>query len=140
MMAELGSFESAIEHYDRALAVTPADPEILINRAASCSVKNRIDEAISSFRKAHALRPDDALLLKCALALPVIAASTAEIAQARRNLLDSIVALRHRGITLADPEKQIGQTCFHLAYHALDDCRCSARSPISMPRPVRRCA
>jgi protein O-GlcNAc transferase len=121
MMAEIGRLDSAIEHYDRALAVAPTDRAVLVNRGGALLAQNRIDEAISSFRRAHALRPDDGLLLKCALALPVIVDSIAEIEQVRRNLFDSIAALRGRGITLADPEKQIGQTCFHLAYHALDD-------------------
>jgi predicted O-linked N-acetylglucosamine transferase (SPINDLY family) len=121
LMAELGQLAGALEHYDRALAVTPDDPQILVNRGGVLLGQNRIDDAVASFRRAHALRPDDALLLKCALALPVIVASTAEIAQVRRNLYDSISALGRRGLVLTDPEKQIGQTCFHLAYHAFDD-------------------
>jgi predicted O-linked N-acetylglucosamine transferase (SPINDLY family) len=72
-------------------------------------------------RTAHGLRPDDALMLKCALALPVIPQSTAEIEAARDNLRITIDALRRRGMTLTDPNRQIGLTCFHLAYHALDD-------------------
>jgi protein O-GlcNAc transferase len=72
-------------------------------------------------RRAHGLRPDDALLLKCALALPIIPESTAEIERVRRTLDDEIAALRRRGMILTDPDRQIGQTCFHLAYHARDD-------------------
>lgn len=121
LMAEVGQLDAALEHYDRAIAVTPADPELHINRGGVLLAQNRIAEAIESLRTAHGLRPDDALMLKCALALPVIPQSTAEIGAARENLRVTIEDLRRRGMTLTDPNRQIGLTCFHLAYHALDD-------------------
>jgi protein O-GlcNAc transferase len=121
MMAELGRLDMAIDHYDRALALAPDDPEILTNRGSALLGQNRIADAVASLRRAHALRPNDALLLKCALALPIIPESTAEIERVRRTLDDEIAALRRRFMRLTDPERQIGQTCFHLAYHARDD-------------------
>ena len=121
MMAELGRLDSAIDHYDRALALTPDDPEILTNRGSALLGQSRIADAVASFRRAHALRPTDALLLKCALALPIIPASIGEIERVRATLGDEVAALRHRFMSLSDPERQIGQTCFHLAYHARDD-------------------
>ena len=36
-------------------------------------------------------------------------------------MLDQVTALTERGIRLADPLAQVGQTCFYLAYHAADD-------------------
>jgi len=121
MMAELGQFDAAIEQYDQALATMPGDPELHANRGNVLLGQNRITEAVESFRRAHALRPEGALLVKAALALPAIPDSTAEIARVRRELLDAVTALRHDGITLADPETRIGLTCFYLAYHGLDD-------------------
>jgi len=121
MMAELGRLDTAVEHYDRALALAPDDPEVLANRGSALLGQSRIADAVASFRRAHALRPSDALLLKCALALPIIPESSAEIERVRRALGEEIAVLRRRGMTLTDPERQIGQTCFHLAYHASDD-------------------
>jgi predicted O-linked N-acetylglucosamine transferase (SPINDLY family) len=121
IMATLGRFDVAIEHYDRALALAPNDPELHVNRGSALQAQGKVAEAVASFRRAHALRPDDALLLRSALALPIIPGSTAEIDAARQRLADEIAALSRRGLALADPEKQVGQTCFHLAYHARDD-------------------
>ncbi len=121
ILAELGQLDAAITHYDRAIALNPRDPGCEINRAAALLAQSRVPEAVDGFRRAYAVQPDNALLLKCALALPIIPASTAEIVEVRRALATQVDALRRQGLSLVDPEKQIGQTCFHLAYHALDD-------------------
>jgi protein O-GlcNAc transferase len=121
IMVELGRLDVAIEHYDRALAVNPSDARTEANRASALLGQSRVSEAVEGFRRAYALQPDDALLLKSTLALPIIVSSKAEIEQVRRTLSDHLRALRQRAMTLVDPEKQIGQTCFHLAYHGLDD-------------------
>ena len=121
IMAEQGQLDVAIAHYDRALALNPSDAGSAANRASALLGQSRVAEAVAGFRRAYALRPDAALLLKCALALPIIPASREEIARVRASLSDQLRALRQRGLTLDDPEKQIGQTCFHLAYHGLDD-------------------
>ena len=121
ILAERGQLDAALVHYDRAVALDPRDPATATNRGAALLAQSRVAEAVASFRQAYALRPDDALLLRCALALPIIPGSTAEIAQIRQGLADQIGALRTRGMTLVDPEQQVGHTCFHLAYHGLDD-------------------
>ncbi len=121
IMAEIGQLDAAIMHYDRALALNPADAGSETNRGSALLAQSRVAEAIESFRRAYALRADPALLLKCTLALPIIPTSVAEIAQIRTGLARQLEALHQGGLTLDDPEKQIGQTCFHLAYHALDD-------------------
>jgi predicted O-linked N-acetylglucosamine transferase (SPINDLY family) len=121
IMAEQGRLDAAIAHYDRALALNPLDAGSEANRASALLGESRVDAAVEGFRRAYALKPDDALLLKSALALPIIPASRAEIARVRTALADQLQALRRRAMTLEDPEKQIGHTCFHLAYHGLDD-------------------
>jgi predicted O-linked N-acetylglucosamine transferase (SPINDLY family) len=121
ILAEIGQLEAALQHYDRAVALDPQDPGSAANRGTALLAQNRVAEAVESFRRAHALRPDDALLLRCALALPIIPVSRAEIAEIRQGLAGQIVTLTSRGMMLTDPEKQVGQTCFHLAYHGLDD-------------------
>jgi protein O-GlcNAc transferase len=103
IMAEQGQLDAAIAHYDRALALSPSDAGSAANRASALLGQSRVADAVEGFRRAYALRPDDALLLKCALALPIIPASRAEIARVRASLSDQLRALRQRGMTLDDP-------------------------------------
>ncbi|MBI3513239.1 MAG: tetratricopeptide repeat protein [Proteobacteria bacterium] len=121
ILAARGRFDAAVEHYDRALALAPNDAELHVNRGSALQSQGKLDEAVASYRRAYALRPDDALLLRAALVLPIVPESTGAIDQARDRLADEIAALDRRGITLVDPHKQVGLTCFHLAYHARDD-------------------
>ncbi|MBV8167621.1 MAG: tetratricopeptide repeat protein [Alphaproteobacteria bacterium] len=121
LLATIGRLDAAVEHYDRAIALAPNDPDTHVNRGNALSAQGKVAEAVASFRRAHALRPDDRLLLRCALTLPIVPGSVAEIDAARAALATQIADLHRRGLRLTDPNQQIGQTCFHLAYHAQDD-------------------
>src|SRR5262249_27316842 len=73
--------------------------------------QGKVAEAVASFRRAHALRPDDRLLLRCALALPIVAGSVAEIDAARATLAEPGAAPHARGLRPAATHEQIGPTC-----------------------------
>ena len=127
-LTEQGRFDDAITQFRRALAVRPGDPAGPVGAGMALRQQGRVDEATASFRQAYRLSGDPGLEVKMALALPIIPASAAHITETRERMLDRVTALTERGIRLADPLAQVGQTCFYLAYHAADD----------LPAPARR--
>ena len=120
-LTEQGRFDDAITQFRRALAVRPGDPAGPVGAGMALRQQGRVEEATASFRQAHRLSGDPGLEVKMALALPIIPESLAHIAETRERMLERVTALTERGIRLADPLAQVGQTCFYLAYHAADD-------------------
>jgi protein O-GlcNAc transferase len=120
-LTEQGRFDDAIRQFRRALAVRPGDPAGPVGAGMALRQQGRVDEATASFRQAYRLSGDPGLEVKVALALPIIPESASHIAETRERMLDQVTALTERGIRLADPLAQVGQTCFYLAYHAADD-------------------
>ena len=120
-LTEQGRFDDAITQFRRALAVRPSDPAGPLGAGMALRQQGRVNEATASFRQAFRLSGDPGLEVKMALALPIIPASAAHITETRARMLDRVTALTTRGIRLADPLAQVGQTCFYLAYHAADD-------------------
>ena len=54
-----GKREQAIACYDKSLALSPQDPEILTNRGNSLAGMGRYEEAIASYEKALVIDPTD---------------------------------------------------------------------------------
>jgi protein O-GlcNAc transferase len=104
-----------------ALAVTPDFPRAQTALGNILLDQGETKQATESFRHAHRLSGDPGLEVKMALALPIIPRSLDHIAETRGRMMERVTALTERGIRLADPLAQVGQTCFYLAYHAADD-------------------
>ncbi|HYI69789.1 MAG TPA: tetratricopeptide repeat protein [Skermanella sp.] len=120
-LTEQGRFDEAITQFGRALTVRPGDPAGPVGTGMALRQQGRVEEATESFRHAHRLSGDPGLEVKMALALPIIPRSLDHIAETRGRMMERVTALTERGIRLADPLAQVGQTCFYLAYHAADD-------------------
>jgi Tfp pilus assembly protein PilF len=58
VQAKLGKRDAALVNYDRALALRPADAEVLCNRGATLKELKRFEEALASYDRALALQPD----------------------------------------------------------------------------------
>ncbi|MCH7999453.1 MAG: tetratricopeptide repeat protein [Chloroflexi bacterium] len=54
-----GDYDRALEQYDRALELTPDDPDALGNRGIALDDLQRHDEALSAHNRALELKPDD---------------------------------------------------------------------------------
>jgi protein O-GlcNAc transferase len=60
IQSKLGRKDEALENFDRALAVQPANAEALCNRGAIQHALNRLTCALTSYENALAVRPDNA--------------------------------------------------------------------------------
>ncbi|UCG99477.1 MAG: tetratricopeptide repeat protein, partial [Burkholderiales bacterium] len=55
----LGRLEEALASYDRALRLTPDDPDVHTNRGNVLKDLGRLEEALASYDRALRLTPDD---------------------------------------------------------------------------------
>ncbi len=108
--------EEAVAAFARALEHDPGHPFALANRAQALQETGRWREAMEGFAAAAAAGSAGARL-RHALVLPVIPASTGEIAEARGRIGPALDAIEAGGVTIADPLAEVGTANFHLAYH-----------------------
>lgn len=54
----LGQYDLALQEFQRAVAINPRDPDVLIGMAAAYEHMSRVGEAEATYKKAIALRPD----------------------------------------------------------------------------------
>jgi predicted O-linked N-acetylglucosamine transferase (SPINDLY family) len=121
MLQEQGRFEDAIAAYRAALESRPDSVLAHNNLAALYSDLGRFDEAEACEREVLRLAPNDGIRVKQALRLPVVAASTREIAALRERMRGRLMDLLASDIRLEDPLAEVGQTTFLLPYHGLND-------------------
>jgi predicted O-linked N-acetylglucosamine transferase (SPINDLY family) len=77
--------------------------------------------AASCYSAALALKPDAATRVKQALLLPVICDGEDHIQACRAKLARSLGELMADDLRIVDPEREVGTTLFHLAYHGRND-------------------
>jgi protein O-GlcNAc transferase len=113
-------------HPDQALAeLEPAfsapSPELLVTWGNILKTMGRHEEASAAYGRSLSIEADPAVAIKHALLMPVIPASAEAIHNERRRMESEIARLDAQAIRLTDPERRVGTTSFHLAYHHLDD-------------------
>ncbi|OFX13773.1 MAG: hypothetical protein A2516_09340 [Alphaproteobacteria bacterium RIFOXYD12_FULL_60_8] len=122
----LGAARSLEEAKDAYRAAIAADPTLCAPFEALAEllrIEGDVTQAAQVYDRARATRDGNAavLRLKKALLLPPIPQDTAEIDRARTTLGETIDALSAENVLLPHPDKTVGRTAFHLAYHGLDD-------------------
>jgi predicted O-linked N-acetylglucosamine transferase (SPINDLY family) len=116
-----GKLKEAISCYQKALQLKPDSVEAYFNLGSAFQDQGKLDEATACYKKAMRIQPDAGIQVKSCLALPVITKSRESIKRSRRILVENIRKMRNEGLSLEDPDEQVGSTHFLLAYHGLDD-------------------
>ena len=131
LWAALGHAEQAAGHIDEAIAAfaraVARDSERIEHALNLAHLQNENadgDGARETYARATAAAPQHAgLAFRLATLMPAIPASEAAIDAARADCLEALNALRERGVRLADPLNEYGDTPFYLSYHGRSDDR-----------------
>ena len=116
-----GEMKKAVSSYQQALQLQPDAVAAYFNLGSAYQDQGKLDKANFYYKKALKIQPDAGIEVKSCLALPVISESRESIKTSRRILIQKIDTLKNRGLSLEDPNKQVGSTHFLLAYHGLND-------------------
>lgn len=116
--ARLGEAEAACRG---ALQAAPGSAEVRLHLGRVLEEQGRTEAARAAYGEAHALRPSFAAAARQALALPVIAASTAEAAEARARFEAGLGALERAPDVPVDLDALGQLRWFNLAYQGGDD-------------------
>jgi protein O-GlcNAc transferase len=116
-----GKLDEAIACYQKALQIKPDSVAAYFNLGSAFQDQGELDKAILCYKSALQHQSDAGIEVKTCLALPVISRSKEAITRSRRILIEKIENLREKGLSLEDPNEQVGSTHFLLAYHGLND-------------------
>ncbi len=119
---ELGRLPEAIQHYQRALDIAPHNGAAFRHL---CAVQYKLGDheglrATLAERHGAALSADGASIAR-ALMVPSLLDSRQEIEQIRAQLKAEIADLSRSTLEVRDPFREVGVTCFSLAYQGEDD-------------------
>lgn len=117
LLKDIGLFDKAL----RTLSAAKESPQTL---SAEGNIRKAMGDdkaAGHAYEKAFSLRPDPAIRAKRALLLPVIADGMDDIANCRQGLAQRLEEMIADGVAIDDPERDVGTTLFHLAYHGAND-------------------
>jgi len=112
----------AVDCYQQALACDPKYNPARNNLAVALQAQGQWEQAIEAFDVSSSSHATAGLLIKRALALPVILDSTGQLDRARARFDAELERLMNRGLSIADPYREAGVCTFHLAYHGINDC------------------
>lgn len=121
VLRSLNRIPEAQAAFTAAHRLYPGQTAPLTNLAVLAKEQGQIEQARHWLQKAYDLSGDPALLFRRMGALPIICQSREEILAVRETLREETLRFQAQGFTLSQPVTEIGQTCFLLAYHALDD-------------------
>ncbi|HLJ12845.1 MAG TPA: tetratricopeptide repeat protein [Planctomycetaceae bacterium] len=113
--------QEAIDCYTKALQSDANYAACWGNLALSLQAQGDWHRAVEAFDRSYALKPAAGLLVKRALALPVIAESTAQLDEARRRFDVEVDRILNSDLKVDDPHREAGVCVFHLAYHGIND-------------------
>ncbi len=116
LLAE-GQTERAEEVLSAAVARTDGVPELHENLGNALRRRGAVEEAEAAYRRAYRLRPTDGLRMRLATLLPVVPDSLEALERWRARFAAELDVLAADPPTLSDPNREVGATAFHLAYH-----------------------
>ena len=121
ILAEQGLLQEAIARYAQAVRADPARVDAHAAMADLYRDLGRLEEARQCDQRVLDLQPGDAVRIRVATALPAVPRSEEEMERARVGFRAGIEGLLARGVSLADPLVEIGQTPFLLPYQGRND-------------------
>ena len=132
-LAEDGKLEEARAHFAAALAVDPRHARSVAAEAGLRARMNRVEDAIVAFGRLRTIRPANlAAALDAALTLPMVYASTREMAACRARYTSELERLEVElpGLLAGTPTELLAaaeRVNFHLAYQGEDDLELQVR-------------
>ncbi|HEY2253409.1 MAG TPA: tetratricopeptide repeat protein, partial [Planctomycetaceae bacterium] len=114
-------FAEAVDCYQQALSCDPNYAPARNNLAVALQAQGQWEQAIEAFDASSSSQATAGLLIKRALALPVIVDSTEQLDRARARFDAELERLLSSGLSVADPYGEAGVCTFHLAYHGIND-------------------
>lgn len=122
LLQACGQTDLAVAAFRRAFALQPDHSKALSNLGDVLRIQGHVEEAIDAYKKSLRAEPGNwAQRVKLALTQPILNESSAGALRLRAQLTDSLEALLREGVTLDDPNRDVGMTNFYLAYHGLND-------------------
>lgn len=121
VLSKIGLSDEALPHCRKAVDL---GSETAFNWEVLAGVLEEIgetSEAAVAFERTRQLRPSVSIDLHQALMLPIIPASTGEIAVWRQRLLKELDRLQCAGTAITDPIREVRTTLFFAAYHGEND-------------------
>ncbi|MBI3860694.1 MAG: tetratricopeptide repeat protein [Planctomycetia bacterium] len=118
------SRERLAEAADCYMAALRADPNYAAcwgNLALTLQAQGDWNGAVAAFDKSFELRAAPGLLVKRALALPVILDTSAQAHEVRQRFDLEVERILNSNLRVDDVFHDAGVTVFHLAYHGIDD-------------------
>lgn len=116
-LKEQGLFEAALGMTEQGEPTAP----LLAARGNILKAMGDAKAAGLAYGAALVLKSDPALRVKQAFLLPVITEGADEIASCRAQLQRNLEEMIADDVRIDDPERAVGATLFHLAYHGLND-------------------
>lgn len=118
------SRERLAEAADCYMSALRADPNYAAcwgNLALTLQAQGDWNGACAAFDKSFELRPSAGLLVKRALALPVILDTSVQAHEVRQRFDTEVERILNSNLRVDDVFHEAGVTVFHLAYHGIDD-------------------
>lgn len=114
-------FPEAVECFQSALRLKPKIPDLYLGLAMALKNQGYLQAGLENYQKALELKADTRTKIRMALALPIIAESREHMLESRERFDKSIADLLNEDISIKDPEKEVGETQFYLAYQGFND-------------------
>ncbi len=111
----------AVDCYQQALKTDAHYAPARNNLAVALQAQGQWEAAIEAFDLSSKSEATGGLLVKRALALPVILDSTEQLDRARMRFDAELERLLNSDVKIADPYREAGACAFHLAYHGIND-------------------
>ncbi len=114
-------FAEAVDCYQQALLSDANYAPARNNLAVALQAQGQWEAAIEAFDASSDVHATAGLLIKRALALPVILDSTGQLDRARVRFDAELARLLSSSLNISDPYREAGVCTFHLAYHGIND-------------------
>lgn len=113
--------EAAVAAFEQAVNIDPHYRAAWINLGNAYEARGSAPDARACFQRALQLGADDGLRIKCALVIPSMMESIAQIEETRARLARELDALAGEHLRVGDPVGTVGCPNFALAYHGRDE-------------------
>lgn len=122
MLKQVGAVSDAGFAYGWARMISPELLPAIKNHAALLFDMTDMEAAADAYDHALRIAPDDAgLAMRRAMTFPTILRSELEIDIIRADIERRMQAIKHSGMVMKDPLKEVGRPNFYLAYHGRND-------------------
>lgn len=121
IFAAASRLDEALHHREQAAKAEPGNADYAAALGDMLQRVGAADAARAAYDAAAATAPSDALKLRRALTLPVVAASAAEVERTRRRAEIEVAELRRRGPSIAEPAREVAKSYFQFGAQGVDD-------------------